>query len=90
MAHSKHRKKTLRKATEQRLENRGRRSTMRTAVKQAREAIAADPASADAALAAATQKLDKAGRSRLIHPNKASRLKSRLAKARNKALAAKS
>ncbi len=88
MAHSKHRKKTLRKATEQRLVNRSVRSSMRTAVKIARTAATDDPANADAALAAAARRLDKAGRKRLIHPNTASRLNSRLAKARNRAAAA--
>lgn len=89
MAHSKHRKKTLRKSREQRLVNRADRSTVRTAVKKARVAATTDPENADAALSAASQQLDKAGKKRLIHPNKASRLKSRLAKARNRAAAEK-
>ncbi len=88
MAHSKHRKKTLRKAQAQRLVNRAGRSSMRSAVKKARIAVETDPEGADATLAAASKNLDKAGKSRLIHPNKASRLKSRLAKARNRAAAA--
>ena len=87
MAHSKHRKKTLRQAEAQRLVNRAARSKMRNAVKKARIAATTDPANADAALAAAATKLDKAGSSRLIHPNKANRMKSRLAKARNRAAA---
>jgi small subunit ribosomal protein S20 len=87
MAHSKHRKKTLRQAEAQRLINRGERSKMRTAVKQARTAVETDPANADAALVAASKKLDKAGAKNLIHPNKANRMKSRLAKARNRAAA---
>jgi len=89
MAHSKHRKKSLRKAQRQRLENRAERSAMRTTVKKARIAVTTDPENADAALSAATQSLDKAGKRRLIHPKKASRLKSRLAKARNRAAAEK-
>lgn len=87
MAHSKHRKKTLRKSREQRLVNRGVRSTMRTAVKNARTAAAETPADADAAITAAASQLDKAADKRVIHPNKANRLKSRLAKARNRAAA---
>ena len=89
MAHSKHRKKTLRKSREQRLVNRAARSNMRTAVKRARIAATTDPENADAALSAAAKKLDKAGKARLIHPNKANRMKSRLAKARNRAAAEK-
>lgn len=89
MAHSKHRKKTLRKSQAQRLVNRAERSKMRTAVKKARVAVTEDPDNADAALSAATKSLDKAGKRNLIHRNKASRLKSRLAKARNRAAAEK-
>ena len=85
MAHSKHRKKTLRKSTEQRLINRGVRSSMRTSVKKARTAAEANADDADAAIAAASSKLDKAAKDRVIHPNKANRMKSRLAKAKNRA-----
>ena len=85
MAHSKHRKKTLRKSTEQRLINRGVRSTMRTSVKKARIAAETNADDADAAIAAASKRLDKAAQNRVIHPNKANRIKSRLAKARNRA-----
>ena len=88
MAHSKHRKKTLRKQTATRLKNRDQRSRMRTAVKKARTATEETPADADAAVSAAEKLIDKAGKSRVIHPNKASRIKSRLAKARNRAAAA--
>ena len=90
MAHTKHRKKTLRKAEETRLDNRAKRSDMRTAIKKARAAPTEDPANADALMSAAAKRLDKAGKTRLIHPNKASRTKSRLAKAANKARAAAS
>ena len=85
MPHSKHRKKTLRKSGELRLKNRAQRAGMRTALKQAREAVAETPAEADAAIAAASRQVDKAADNRVIHPNKANRLKSRLAKARNRA-----
>jgi small subunit ribosomal protein S20 len=87
MAHSKHRKKTLRKSREQRLVNRGVRSTMRTAVRKARTAATETPADADPAIAAAASQLDRAANSRVIHPNKANRLKSRLQKAKNRAAA---
>ena len=87
MAHSKHRQKTLRKATEQRLVNRGIRGSMRTAVKNARAAATTTPTEADAVIAAAAARLDKAAMNRVIHPNKANRMKSRLAKAQNRAAA---
>jgi len=91
MAHTRHRKKTLRKAEAARLKNRAERSDMRTAVKKSLVASAAvavegkgegegDP---EAALRAATKRLDKAAKQGLIHKNTASRAKSRLARAKN-------
>lgn len=88
MPNTRHRKKTLRKADAANAANRAQRSAMRTAVKKAQDAVAGDPANAEAALQAAARKLDKAARQNLIHPNKAARTKSRLAKARNRAAGA--
>jgi small subunit ribosomal protein S20 len=59
--------------------NKGQRSELRTAVKQARNAPSAET------LATAESLIDRAGRKRLIHPNTAARSKSRLAKLANKA-----
>jgi small subunit ribosomal protein S20 len=88
MPHTTHRKKTLRKALEANVINRGRRSTVRTALKKARTAV--DAGKADAQLLQETVKrLDKAAEYGVFHPNKAARLKSRLAKAANKAAAKK-
>ncbi len=87
MANTRHRKKSLRKSQEANAANRSRRATMRTAVKNARSAIAGDPAAADSAISLAAKRLDRAARSSLVHKNKAARLKSRLAKARNRAAA---
>lgn len=87
MPHTEHRKKTQRKAEKARERNRAVRSALRTSVKRAR-ALAAGTPEAASALSAAEQRLDKAAKSRVIHPNKASRLKSRLAKAQNRAAAA--
>lgn len=81
MPNSAHRKKTLRQDKVRNLRNRSARASMRTAVKNAQEAISEDPQNADAALAQAYKKLDKAAKTNLIHPNKAARTKSRLAKA---------
>ena len=60
--------------------NKAARSRLRTAIKKARQA---EGEGTDAALKQATSLLDRAARKRLIHPNKAARLKSRLARASN-------
>jgi small subunit ribosomal protein S20 len=88
MPHTEHRKKTLRKAREKNAINRGRRSSVRKALKDERENIAGGKADA-ASHAAAVKRLDKAAEYGVFHKNKASRLKSRLAKAANRAKAAK-
>ena len=61
---------------------------MRTQVKTARDAIAADPATAGASVKTALVALDRAASRGAIHPNNAARRKSRLAKRENKAKAA--
>ena len=71
-------KKRMRQSVEARERNRAQRSQLRTAVKKVRMSAKGQVASA---LAAAETTLDRAGRKRLIHPNAAARLKSRLAKA---------
>jgi small subunit ribosomal protein S20 len=88
MPHTEHRKKTLRKAREANEINRGRRSSVRKALRDAR-ATADSGASTPAAMSAAVKKIDKAAEYGVFHKNKASRLKSRLAKAANRAKAAK-
>ncbi|MFS0727492.1 30S ribosomal protein S20 [Paenibacillus sp. 1P07SE] len=61
--------------------NASQKSALRSAVKNADQAIASnDAANAAAALVAATKKLDKAVTKGLIHKNAAARKKSRLAK----------
>lgn len=60
------------------LQNRAKRSKLRTAVKKVR---AATGEAAAKAYAEAVKLLDRAGRKHLIHPNTAARQKSRLAKA---------
>jgi len=71
-------KKRMRQSVEARERNRAQRSQLRTAVKKVRTSAKEQVASA---LATAEKTLDRAGRKRLIHPNAAARLKSRLAKA---------
>ena len=57
--------------------NRARRSRLRGAIKRVR--LAKSPEEAQAAFREAVSLLDRAGQTRLIHPNRASRLKIRLA-----------
>ena len=58
------------------------RSTLRTAIKSARKAInAGDKATAEAVYRAATSTIDRIADKKIIHKNKASRHKSRLAAA---------
>lgn len=69
--------RTNQKATDR---NRAYKSELRTAVRQAREAIAAgDKAAADAKVQYASKKLDKAVSKGVIHKNQAANRKSRLA-----------
>lgn len=70
-------KKRMRSSAKARERNRQQRATLRTAVKKVRTAEAKDVAASRSAEAL----LDRAARKRLIHPNAAARLKSRLAKA---------
>lgn len=58
--------------------NKAARSRLRTAIKKARQTETAE--SAENALQLAKSLLDRAARKRLIHPNKAARLKSQLAR----------
>ena len=62
--------------------NKAARSRLRTAIKKARQA---ESDAAEGAFLDAKSLLDRAARKRLIHPNKAARLKSKLAKAANAA-----
>ena len=75
-------KKRMRQAKRASATNRQQRSQLRTALKKVR---AATGEAAKAAYHDAVKLLDRAGRKNLIHRNTASRQKSRLAKAINKA-----
>ena len=86
MPHTEHRKKTLRKSLKARERNRATRSAVRSAVKRARSVPGGTPEAASA-LASASKRLDKAAKVGVIHPNKAARLRSRIAKAQNRAAA---
>lgn len=87
MAHTEHAKKSFRQSEKRRERNRAVRSALKTTLKSARAAVTAEPVAKSAALSTLAARLDKAAKSRTIHPNKAARLKSRIAKAMNKAAA---
>ncbi|MFN7530383.1 MAG: 30S ribosomal protein S20 [Gemmatimonas sp.] len=75
-------KKDLRKSRAAAVRNRAQRSALRTAVKKAKAAAAADDRLNAVSL------LDRAARKGLIHKNAAARQKSKIAKQANKAAAA--
>src|SRR5439155_2921419 len=86
LAHSKSALKRWRQADAANERNKGVRSGARTAVKTAREAIAASGAEeAQEAIRAAEGILDRAAKRRVIHKNAASRHKSRLMRHANEA-----
>ena len=76
-------KKRMRQARARAAHNRTQRSQLKSAIKKVR--TAADEQVRLGAYDAAEKLIDRAGRKRLIHPNSASRLKSRLRKATAKA-----
>lgn len=65
------------------LENKTKRSEMRTAIRSCREAITANAENKKELLIEAIKKVDKAASRKLIHKNTASRRKSKLMKAFN-------
>jgi len=73
--------KRMRTAAKRAERNKAARSRLRTAVKKARQAETAEDV--NATFLEAKSLLDRAARKRLVHPNKAARLKSRLAKKAN-------
>ena len=85
MAHSKSALKRWRQNERHRERNKPVRSSARTAVKKARVAADGDPDEARAAIAEASSILDRAAKRRVIHPNAASRHKSRLMRRVNRA-----
>jgi small subunit ribosomal protein S20 len=72
-------KKRLRQSIKRRARNRSVKSELRTEIRKVREAAAAgNVAQAETDLRVAMAKLDRAAVKRIIHPNRAARLKSRL------------
>lgn len=79
MANSKSALKRIRVAERRRLRNQPHRTTARSTVRKANEAIAAgDETAAAAAVAAAISTLDRVASKGVIHKNNAARRKSRL------------
>ena len=84
--------KQNRKDVHRRAANRAHRSSLRTAVKSARSAIASGSVKQETgrtAVASALSALDRKAAKGIIHPNAASRVKSRLMKQAVKASAAR-
>lgn len=81
MPHNKQAAKRVRTSTKTKLANKDRRSAMKTQIKKVEKAIETkDSGTAAKEFLIAQQRLDKASKSRVIHPNAAARRKSRLAK----------
>lgn len=75
----------MRQGERRRTANRQKRSALRSAIKKVRGATT--PEAAREAFANAQKLLDRAARTRLVHPNAAARVTSRLQKLVNKASA---
>lgn len=82
MANIKSAEKRIHQSAEQRSRNRARRSTMRSAVKELRAAIAnGDKSRAEELLPSTLRLVDVTAQRKVIHANAAARTKSRLAAA---------
>lgn len=89
MANSSSARKRIRAAERKHEQNRGVRSSVRTAVVKARRAVlATDPAEAESLVRLASSALDKAAEHGVLHARNASRRKSRLMKLAAKVAAA--
>ncbi len=82
MPHTQSAKKRLKQSLRRKASNRSVKAELRTEIKQVRAAVAAgnlDEAKKE--MITAQEKLDRAATRRVIHKNKAARVKSRLSKA---------
>jgi small subunit ribosomal protein S20 len=81
MPTSKSAKKRLRQSLERRARNRAVKSSLKTQIKKvSASAAGGDGEATEEEFRLAVKKLDQAAAKRVIHPNKAARLKSRLSK----------
>ncbi|MCR5183526.1 MAG: 30S ribosomal protein S20 [Opitutales bacterium] len=86
MANIKANKKSIRQTATHTAYNRSAKSALKTIAKGAKAAVASGNAEAiKAATPVTASAFDKAAKKGIIHPNKAARIKSRLAKAANNA-----
>jgi small subunit ribosomal protein S20 len=82
MPHTQSAKKRLKQSQRRKARNRSVKAELRTEVKKVRSAVAAgNGEEAKTNLVSAQTKLDRAAGRRIIHKNKAARVKSRLSKA---------
>ncbi len=82
MANSAQAEKRARQAEAQRAHNMSLRSTLRTAIKKVRKAVAAgDKSAAQSVFQSATSTIDRIADKKIIHKNMAARTKSRLSAA---------
>ncbi len=88
MPNTKSAKKMVRVAERRRIRNRMVRSSVRTYIRKARQAIEVNAAESLEAVKTAIRALDKAVNKGVLHRNNAARRKSRLMKRYNRALAA--
>lgn len=79
MPNSKQAQKRMRQNEERRMANKVVRTSMRTAIKRLLRADTREDAAT--LLPTAMRRVDKAAKQRIIHPNAAARMKSRLARA---------
>jgi len=88
MANTRGARKAARQSERRRAHNAAQKSTLRTAIKRVRDAVAAgDKSAAQKVFVDSTRVIDRITDKKVIHKNKAARHKSRLA-ARIKAMAA--
>ena len=80
MANTAQSKKRARQIAARTLNKAGQRGAVRTAVKKVAKLIETDVNAAKTEFQAMTKLVDHAGRHNVIHPNKASRIKSRMNK----------
>jgi len=74
MAHTKQAKKRIRTDAKRALRNKAKRSAMKTHMKRVLKAVeSGDKALAEKELMLAQKRIDKAAKSRVIHPNNAAR-----------------
>lgn len=78
MPHSASAKKRHRQSLVRRQRNRAAKSEIKSAIRRLLDSIGGDAAAATDAFRSVVRKVDRAAAARVIHPNRAARIKSRL------------